>query len=139
MREPILSLTRKDFSVRWFSGTGAGGQHRNKHQNCCEITHVETGTKALGTAHRSRVSNQRDAFRALACRLGPWLAERVKDDAGRDSEGVRRPSEIIRNYHGVRNQVKDKASGLVMPYTVVVEQADLGPMIEARAEAKLIE
>lgn len=26
-----------DFSRRWFSGTGAGGQHRNKTQNTLEL------------------------------------------------------------------------------------------------------
>lgn len=27
-----LHLTKKDFKIDWFSGQGAGGQHRNKHQ-----------------------------------------------------------------------------------------------------------
>jgi peptide chain release factor 1 len=32
-----------DFSVEWYSGSGAGGQHRNKHQNSARITHLPTG------------------------------------------------------------------------------------------------
>ena len=27
-----LHLTKKDFKITWFSGQGAGSQHRNKHQ-----------------------------------------------------------------------------------------------------------
>ena len=33
-KELLFSVTKKDFSITWFSGTGAGGQYRNKHQNC---------------------------------------------------------------------------------------------------------
>jgi len=29
-----------DFKVEWYSGTGAGGQHRNKHQNSVRLTHI---------------------------------------------------------------------------------------------------
>ena len=61
-----LHLTKKDFRLEWFSGQGAGGQHRNKHQNCCRITHLETGLRAQGTESRDRVSNQRAAFTRLA-------------------------------------------------------------------------
>lgn len=32
-----------DLNMEWFSGTGAGWQHRNKHQNSCIITHKPTG------------------------------------------------------------------------------------------------
>ena len=61
-----MHLTKKDFRVDWFSGTGAGGQYRNKHQNCCRITHVATGLVATGQSNRDRPSNQREAFRSLA-------------------------------------------------------------------------
>ena len=40
-----IHLTKKDFKIEWFSGQGAGGQHRNKHQNCCRIVHLESGLK----------------------------------------------------------------------------------------------
>lgn len=50
----MKSYTRKDFDIDWFSGTGAGGQHRNKHQNCIRITHRETGIRVQCTKHRER-------------------------------------------------------------------------------------
>lgn len=64
-------ITKPDegYSVRWFSGTGKGGQHRNKHQNCCEITHLASGERRVGTASRSRVSNYREAMSALESHL----------------------------------------------------------------------
>ena len=120
-----MHMTAKDFRVEWFSGTGKGGQHRNKHQNCCRITHKESGISAIGTSARSRVTNQRDAFNVLARRL---IAQ---EQLERLPERVN-ATEVIRNYHKERNEVKDNASGLRLPYTEVVEKANLGRMIEAR-------
>ncbi len=128
-RDPIFSLTKKDFNVRWFSGTGPGGQHRNKSQNCCEITHIESGIKAQATGSRERSTNKRQAFQELARRLTPWIKKKVGIDDPVDG----RQTEVIRNYHGVRNEVKDHASDLRMQYADVVDVGDLSAMIEARA------
>jgi len=32
-----------DFRIEWFSGTGNGGQHRNRHKNSCRLIHKSTG------------------------------------------------------------------------------------------------
>ena len=60
--ELILSITKKDFDIQYFSGTGAGGQHRNKHQNCVRMMHRDSGTSATGQSSKSRQSNLREAF-----------------------------------------------------------------------------
>ena len=65
MREKVLTLTKKDFEISWYSGTGGGGQHRNKHQNCCRITHKETGIKAISQDYREREQNKKQAFLRL--------------------------------------------------------------------------
>lgn len=65
LSEGEAERVQEGFAVRWFSGTGKGGQHRNKHQNCCEVTHLQTGLRRAGTASRSRVANLRDAMSAL--------------------------------------------------------------------------
>ena len=123
-----LHLTKKDFRVEWFSGQGGGGQHRNKHRNCCRITHIESGITAVGTASRHRPANRTAAFKVLAARLIAHYG---------DGPGARRPSgERVRTYHAERNEVLDEASGLRMPYRSVVDKGDIGPMIDARREAK---
>ena len=127
MRE--LHLTKKDFNVDWFSGTGKGGQHRNKHQNCCRITHIATGLRAQGTEARERPANQRKAFE----RLVSLLLSHYSDDP----EGRRTTSEVIRNYHAERNEVKDKASGKTMLYTEVVGKGNINEMIAARRLAMI--
>ena len=122
-----IHLTKKDFKIDWFSGTGPGGQNRNKTQNCCRITHIETGLRAQSTKHRDRVANQKDAFEKLAKLVIAHYSD--------PPEGRRKNDEVIRNYHGVRNEVLDKASRVRMSYKEIVEDGDIGPMIEARAKA----
>jgi len=122
-----IHLTKKDFKLEWYSGSGAGGQHRNKHQNCCRITHIETGLKAQGTESRERVVNQRVAFTRLAKMVISYYEA--------PPEVRRQWGKAIRNYHGGRNEVHDKASGLKLPYKEVVENAELSEMIEARKKA----
>ena len=57
-----------DFYVEWFSGSGAGGQHRNKHQNSCRLYHLPTGLMESRQG-RSRASNYKDAMGALIATL----------------------------------------------------------------------
>jgi len=122
-----LHLTKKDFKLEWYSGSGAGGQHRNKHQNCCRITHIDTGLKAIGTESKERATNQRVAFERLAKLI---IAHHFDEQKER-----REDTKPIRNYHAVRNEVHDKASGLKQPYKDVVTDANLSEMIEARKAA----
>lgn len=119
-----LHLRKKDFRIEWFSGTGGGGQYRNKHQNCCRITHIGSGLRVQETRHRERPANQKSAFNKLARLL---IAHNSEPDPERRTDG-----KTIRNYHAVRNEVHDKASGLKMTYIDVVEKNNIGPMIEAR-------
>lgn len=129
-REPIFSLTRKDFKVEWFSGSGAGGQHRNKHQNCVRITHIETGTQATCQDHRERSRNLRDAFQVLVERLRPWIERRVNGDRPEYNP----QTDTIRTYHIADNRVKDHESGLRQTWDEV--EKDLSNMIEARLQEK---
>ena len=98
----MKSYTAKDFEVQWFSGTGKGGQHRNKHQNCCRIIHKETGLKATGQRSRERGANQDAAFRALAAKL---IALNQVQEERRSS------NDVVRTYHFERGEAIDHASG----------------------------
>lgn len=57
-------LKASDLKIEWYSGSGAGGQHRNKHQNSCRITHLPTGVTCKAET-RQRESSYRDALTAL--------------------------------------------------------------------------
>lgn len=65
MKELLFSLTKKDFEMTWFSGTGNGGQNRNNRHKCCRIQHKESGAMGTGQEERSREQNQKNAFYRL--------------------------------------------------------------------------
>ena len=65
MKELLFSITKKDFKIHWFSGTGAGGQSRNKNQMCVRLQHPDSGTQTTGQSHKSRQANLREAFTSL--------------------------------------------------------------------------
>jgi protein subunit release factor A len=93
-----LHLSPKDFVLEWFSGSGAGGQHRNKHQNCARITHHATGLSATGQNSRSRVTNQAAAFKTLAQKIL----------ATHESGKIRGGSDVVvRTYHFERDIATD--------------------------------
>lgn len=77
-------LRRDDISARWFSGTGAGGQHRNKHQNSVELVHLPTGLKRAAQT-RSRDTSMRAARDALAAAVSDLAAS----EAARGANEVR--------------------------------------------------
>lgn len=98
--KPELHLTKKDFEIEWFSGTGPGGQYRNKTQNCCRIRHIVSGLVSSSTKHRERSSNQRDAFQRLIAKLIVFFdLDEIKER--------REMSNIIRTYHFERNVATD--------------------------------
>jgi len=120
-------MNESEFEIQWFSGTGKGGQHRNKHQNCCRVIHIETGIRAHGTGDRSREANKRNAL--LVC------AARVAEYYHTDTERYRATDERVRTYHAVDNRVIDHKSGHKDTYGNVID--DLSGMIEARRMASI--
>jgi len=58
------SIPDAHLRIEWYSGTGAGGQHRNKHQNSCRITHIPTGTVVTAQT-RSRPSSLAQAMQTV--------------------------------------------------------------------------
>lgn len=61
-RKLLFSITRKDFRVDYFKGSGKGGQKRNKTENCCRITHIESGAVGKSEDGRSKDHNKKTAF-----------------------------------------------------------------------------
>lgn len=55
-----VELREADLHYRWFSGTGAGGQHRNRKMCSLELIHLPTGVSRT-VQGRSRDTNAREA------------------------------------------------------------------------------
>ncbi len=81
MKELLFSITKKDFSINYYSGTGAGGQHRNKHQNCVRLKHMDSGATVTGQSSRSRQQNLREALNNLVShvRFKLWHTRKVNE------------------------------------------------------------
>lgn len=122
-----MKVTEDQFRYEWFSGTGAGGQHRNKHQNCCRCIHEPTGITANGQTSRSREENKRIAY--INC------LSRIQAHFHKDKERYLGGTERIRTYHEPDNRVTDHASGLQDTYTNVMVKGNIDSMVEARSKA----
>lgn len=107
------SFSDKDISVSWFSGTGSGGQHRNKHQNCCRITHFSSKITVTGQGHRSRSANERDARNSLQQRLDDirLSKEDAKSSEMRSRAGSGQRGDKIRTVRFQDDIAKDHRTG----------------------------
>lgn len=61
-KQPILTLTAKDFVWDYFRGSGKGGQKRNKTSSAVRCRHLLSGAYATCEAHREQSRNKRIAF-----------------------------------------------------------------------------
>ena len=88
MKELLFSVTKNDLEIDWFSGTGCGGQYRNKHQNCCRIRHKDSGAIATGQSQRDRVSNLKEAMENLtkSPKFKAWVKVRVGEVTGEKAD-----------------------------------------------------
>ena len=68
-QERIVHLTKKDFELEFYRGTGNGGQNRNKVSSCCRIRHPASGAVATCEEQRDQIQNRRVAFTRLTEQL----------------------------------------------------------------------
>ena len=106
MKELLFSVTKNDLEVDWFSGTGCGGQYRNKHQNCCRIRHKDSGAIATGQSQRDRVSNLKEAMENLtkSPKFKAWVKVRVGEVTGEKADIEAKVDRAMRH---LKFEVKD--------------------------------
>ena len=106
MKELLFSVTKNDLEVDWFSGTGCGGQYRNKHQNCCRIRHKDSGAIATGQSQRDRVSNLKEAMENLtkSPKFKAWIKVRVGEVTGEKADIEAKVDRAMRHF---KFEVKD--------------------------------
>jgi len=77
-----------DFRIEWFSGSGAGGQHRNRHCNSCRLIHIPTGIMETRQG-RERASNLKSAKEAIIQTLN-----NARNGAGADIISQKRKDQV---------------------------------------------
>lgn len=109
----LMKRSPDDFRIEWFSGTGKGGQNRNKVQCTCRMTHIPTGiTKTAGS--RSRESNKAQCLEAITSELDSMIAstktsnlrKSTQDQIGSGMRGDKR-----RTYRFRDDAVEDHVTG----------------------------
>ena len=109
----IFELRDQDLSVSWYSGSGAGGQHRNKHQNSARLLHLPTGTVVTAQT-RSRENSLKQARDALQERLrqlhdhqqSATISQQKKQQVGSGQRGDK-----IRTYRLQHDEICDHRTG----------------------------
>ena len=96
------TVRKNDLRIDYYRGQGPGGQHRNKTDSACRITHLPTGIVAQCEDERKQNQNRTIAFRRLCAKLVPIMKKLARPEY--EHEQV---TETIRTYHRVRSQVKD--------------------------------
>lgn len=123
--ETLPVLEDRDFTLEWFSGTGAGGQHRNKHQNSCRLTHIATGVVVTAQC-RSRQNSYEQARAELHQRICGAIASKMAGDVAADRRrqvGSGERGDKIRTYRSQDNSVKDHRSGRTASFDRVMKGA----------------
>ena len=83
----VHELNISDIEIQWFSGSGAGGQHRNKHQNSCRVIHKPSNTIEVRQG-RKREKNLSEAISALKKKLhqASKNTEKLKESSVRNEK-----------------------------------------------------
>lgn len=109
-----IEFNDHDFRIEWYSGTGPGGQHRNKTQNSCRIIHIPT--RIICTAScRSRENSLAEAKTAILERLNRKQSSMVAEElysTRKEQVGSGMRGDKMRTYRFQDNTVKDHASGI---------------------------
>lgn len=113
LEKQTIEIKDKDLQIDWFSGTGAGGQHRNKHQNSCRLTHVPSGITVVAQT-RSRENSYKQALVDLAKRLTEIAQTEQHDRLStlkRDQVGSGMRGDKIRTIRFQDDQANDHRTG----------------------------
>ncbi len=107
------TILENDLKIEWYSGTGAGGQHRNKHQNSCRITHIPTGlvataqTRSRQNSYTLAIQNiQQELDTATKRQYNNTIASTRKNQVGSGMRGDK-----IRTYRFQDDRVQDHVTG----------------------------
>jgi len=109
------TIQESDLRIEWYSGTGAGGQHRNKHQNSCRITHTPTGCVATAQC-RSRENSLQEAMSTITERVNSIVQGKHNSEqahARKQQVGSGMRGDKIRTYRFQDDTVKDHVTNRV--------------------------
>jgi peptide chain release factor 1 len=118
-----VAIDKKDLKIEWYSGTGAGGQYRNKHQNSCRITHLPTGIVAKSEC-RSRQNSLDSAMAEIQQRVDASVKRSYNNNIATDRKqqvGSGQRGDKIRTYRFQDDSVQDHLTGQRSKCSIVLK------------------
>jgi len=109
-RELLVSVTKKDLKISYFSGHGAGGQHRNKHKNCVRMFHPDSGVTVTGQDQRSLDQNKKMALTRLA--RHPKFKSWIKLETSR----------VMQGKQSIEDEINKRVDYLMQPQFLKIEE-----------------
>ena len=112
-----VEFNERDFKVEWYSGTGNGGQNKNKVQACCRLTHLGSGLTQTAQT-RSRENSLKLARDHMIVALEKMHADTQHKITASDRKvqlGTGMRGDKIRTYRFQDNTVKDHRTGCSAP------------------------
>lgn len=121
--ENYTKISDEYFRVEWFSGTGAGGQHRNKKQNSCRVIHIPTGLVETrqGRTREANLKDAKDALLATLSRSSRNFINGKLSDIAKDQRGSGMRGDKMRTYRFQDDHVVDHNSGKTAKATKVMK------------------
>jgi peptide chain release factor 1 len=122
-QDSTLRVSENDLRVEWFSGTGNGGQHKNKHQNSCRLIHIPTGTTEVAQT-RSRNNSLTLAREGLFRKLQTLTRRRVELETAairKEQVGSGMRGDKIRTYRFRDDTVTDHVTGKSAPCSKIMK------------------
>lgn len=113
----------RDFRVEWFSGTGNGGQNKNKVQASCRLIHIESGLTQTAQT-RSRENSYKLARERMVEALERRHTETqhaARASARRTQVGSGMRGDKVRTYRFQDDTVTDHLTGRKASATMVMK------------------
>jgi protein subunit release factor A len=117
-------VNREELKIEYCRGKGPGGQHKNKTNSACKITHVPTGLTAY-CDERDQKTSLRNAMKDIESKV-KGAKQKVKDDAkkARRDEAIK-PQATIRTYDFKSGLVRDHRTGKSASIKQVLEKGKI--------------
>lgn len=103
-------MKKNEFKVTYTRGTGAGGQHKNKVETCCIVTHIPTGISERCQDSRSKSTNYDTAMKRVLARIEKLKVQEKKDKLNQKRKQALTVG-VIKTYNFQRGEVKDHRTG----------------------------
>jgi len=107
-------MKNDEIKIERITGSGPGGQHRNKTASCVRVTHLATGIQVTIDG-RNQHHNLRQAKKLLAKRLVEAKEATAAEERKARRDHAIKNGAVIRTYDYKRKIVKDHRSGKTAP------------------------